>query len=131
MCKLARVLMTWPVVAQLIMGCCCAHHARLCGEFAHAYPATSALGRPAADQRQGPVGHKDQGHHDCHTGPCFSVLPGRVLSHGRTPLSSGLAVSAVDDSAESGRIPSAHFLCPADRPLPPIRSHLAHQVLLI
>lgn len=58
MADLWRIVTTLTLVAHLMVGCCCADHARLCGEFANASSQTSWSSAGSCDEcADSPVGH--------------------------------------------------------------------------
>jgi hypothetical protein len=120
------------LVAQLLTGYCCVHHARLCDASVQSCSTPEAAVSGGSDS--GCLGasplHKHNGHEGCQVGPCSTALFNRVIS---VPIQSSqsLAVSLHGDLPTLIGTPSEqHFSQPGGLLLP-VRLHLVNQVLLI
>lgn len=134
MLRLWRMVTVSLLVAQLMAGYCCAHHARLCDRPVQSPPmqGEAILGiLCSSDCSSSPSEHQHHGHRDCKVGPCSTVLLHRVLSNLSTQSSEAFAVSLHGDPCTVIGIALLRHSSPPSGLLLPVRLHLANQVLLI
>jgi hypothetical protein len=132
MFDLWRKVIASLLVAQLMTGYCCAHHAGLCDASVPSSPAPEAAisGSPDSGCLGGSPLHKHNGHQGCQVGPCSTVLLSRVISL-PIQLSQALAVSLHGDMPTPIGTASDQHFSQFGELLLPVRLHLANQVLLI
>lgn len=130
MAGLFRVLTVVTLTVHLTMGCCW-HHAHGCPDDAsQASSPHQAMPGAACSCNDAP---SDHGSHGCHEPKCSFVAASRLVvdataASGFAQATSGALLN--DPSSREG-FSSFSLLSSMDRLLPPVRLHLAHQVLLI
>ena len=132
MLGLWRKLIASLLVAQLLTGSCCAHHAGLCDATAQRCPSheTAMSTHQDSDCLAAAPQQPHNRHQDCQVGPCSTVLINRVISL-PIQLSHVQAVPLLCDLLAQIGNPSEQCSLQSDGRLLPIRLHLANQVLLI
>ena len=129
MADLQRILVALTLVVHLTMGCCL-HHAHGCEDsdpLAEAHHGAMPGGQcPESDSD-----HSPHGAQNCQGVKCYFILPNHTVSDSVIqPFHASFAV-LLDDLFLPVGIDSGLHDQPAGRLLPPVRLHLANQVLLI
>ncbi len=120
------------LVAQLLTGYCCAHHAGLCDASVQfgSTPGATVADRPDSDCLGESPEQNHHGHQGCQIGSCSATLLNRVISVPIQP-SQDVAVSLHGDLPALIGNPSEQQSTQPDGLLLPVRLHLINQVLLI
>ena len=118
MSKVCCIAIATLVAVHFMLGCCCAHHARLC--------CLAVSDRPCSDCSENCTGQPLDGQRESKTGPRSTGRAGRNAPQ----ASQAFAVSLHGDFSTLGKSASVWESCLTTRLLP-VRLHLVNQVLLI